>query len=157
MNRRYALIMLTVVFSMFVACDDLGKDDDEGGNETKISAKGDDESHHTGDNCMRCHKDGGEGEGWFTVAGTAYHADLTTPYPNALVILFNASSQSIVATIEVDAKGNFYTTRDIDWAVGLNASVADDMNASGSMLSALPNGACNSCHDGITVDVIHIE
>ncbi len=105
---------------------------------------------------MNCHKEGGDGEGLFTVAGTVYHADQTTPYPNAVVILSTVSSHSIAAAIEVDAKGNFYTT-EVDWAGGLNASVADDMTASGSMISILTNGACNSCHDGTTVDRIYIE
>jgi hypothetical protein len=158
MNSKYAPIILTLVFSLFVGCDDLWEDDDEGHNETKISANGDDESHHTGDNCMQCHKEGGEGEGWFTVAGTVYYADLITPYPNAVVYLGQGpmSSGPWLMSIEVDSKGNFYTTEDIDWvAVGL-ISIADDTLASASMWYPT-NGACNSCHDGSTVDVIYIE
>ena len=34
---------------------------------------------------MSCHKSGGAGEGWFTIAGTVYDGTKNATYPNATV------------------------------------------------------------------------
>jgi len=63
--------------------------EDENENATKISTYNDDESHKAGHNCMSCHTPGGEGEGWFEVAGTVYDSTLIDTYPNATVKFYS--------------------------------------------------------------------
>ncbi|MCF8381408.1 MAG: hypothetical protein K9H49_17675 [Bacteroidales bacterium] len=116
-------------------------------NETKISSFNSDDSHRTGENCMNCHKAGGEGEGIFTVAGTVYDASQTSTLPNVTVKIYTASnaSGSLVASIPADKYGNFYTTESVDFGNSLY-TVVDGTTGPKYMLSAISGGACNSCH-----------
>jgi len=107
---------------------------------------------------MSCHKQGGTGEGWFTVAGTVFDTTLTSPNPNGTVTLYDVpnSTGNIVTTIEVDGNGNFYTTENIDLSGGVYPSVASVSGNKEFMPSATTTGACNSCH-GISVDPIRVN
>lgn len=127
------------------------------GNETKISEYNDDESHNAGDNCMICHLQGGDGEGWFNVAGTVYDESLASVYPNSTIHLFTEANGegTLVYTIEVDAKGNFYTTEDIDFGSGLYVSV-EGTEVTKYMLSPVTVGACSSCH-GSSIDRVWVK
>jgi len=140
-------IALAIVFSAtFISCDD----DDE--NETNISAYNDTESHYMGDNCMTCHKSGGEGEGWFTVAGTSYIQSLKAEYPNATVKLYSGANGSgnLIATIEVDGYGNFFTTKTINLSKGVYPSITGTTGNTQYMPISTTLGACNSCHGSST-------
>ncbi len=146
------LILLLGVFLLFTACEK------ENENETKISKNNTDESHNTGKNCMNCHKNGGSGEGWFTVAGSVYGSSLTNPYPNAIV-RFTTSAQNtgtLVKSIEVDALGNFFTTETIDFGSGLYVSVLGTSGEVKHMSSKITTGQCNGCH-GNTVSKIGLQ
>lgn len=137
-----SLLVLGVLSGMIFSCNK------EGENETKVSRNGGTESHNTGQNCMNCHKTGGSGEGRFTVAGTLYTTDLSTPSPNGVVKLYtdvNGAGQ-LKATIYVDAKGNFYTTEAIDFSQGLYPVVTGSSGNSQYMPPMISTGACNSCH-----------
>ena len=127
---------------LFTACEK-----EEGENETSISSYRSDDSHHTGENCMNCHRSGGPGEGWFNVAGTVYDKDLNTPYPNATIRLYEGpgGTGTLKAIVEADQKGNFYTTEQIDFGEGLYA-VAEGETTTRFMGSALTSGQCNQCH-----------
>jgi hypothetical protein len=131
-------------------------ENDESEDETVISSYGDTESHRAGNNCMSCHTAGGSGEGRFTVAGTVYQADGTTPYPNTTVTLYTGADASgeLVITVEVDGKGNFYTTESVDWGTGLYPSVSSD-NETLNMPTPTGSGACNSCHSGTAVITVN--
>jgi hypothetical protein len=105
------------------------------------------------DNCMDCHKTGAT-EGGFTVAGTVFRLDSATRNPNCTIQLhtisdtsMSRSQDSIIATIEVDGVGNFYTTHPIDLTNGFYPCV---ISASGLdtlwMKTITPIGSCNSCH-----------
>lgn len=138
---------------VFVSCD---KDSD--GNETMISRHYDNESHKDGQDCMSCHQSGGRGDGWFVVAGTVYDAALSDPNPNGTIKLYEGplDSGNLVRTIEVDGKGNFYTTENIDFGNGLYTSVTSSNGNVKVMNSPITDGACNSCH-GSSVDRIWVE
>ncbi len=142
MNMTMFLVMSAVLLLAMVACEK-----EEGGNETNISSYLSDRSHHTGENCMDCHRSGGSGEGWFTVAGTVYRSDKSTVYPGATVRLYTgpAGTGNLRSTIEVDRKGNFHTTEAVDFGSGLYP-VVEGAQGSRSMNSAISNGQCNSCH-----------
>lgn len=104
-------------------------------------------SHNMGMNCMDCHKDGGEGDGWFVVAGTVYDEQLVNTYPGATVKLYTGpdGTGTLVHTIEVDTKGNFHTTEDIDFGAGLYPVVVGNLETK-DMSSSISSGQCNSCH-----------
>lgn len=144
------LIVAVMVLIAFQSCED-----DE--NETKISSYNSDESHKAGQNCMICHVSGGDGEGWFTVAGTVYENGLTSVLPNATVKLYADSNGAgeLVATIEVDEKGNFYTTKVVNFGTGLFTLVEGNTTTK-NMYSSITSGKCNSCH-GVSTDRIWTE
>lgn len=121
---------------------------EENENETKISSYGSSESHRAGENCMTCHKSGGSGEGWFTIAGTIYDDTKISTYPNATVRFYSGpdGTGDLEAIVEVDQLGNFYTTEPIDFGSGIYVLVQGDQ-LTNNMNSKVNNGQCNSCHD----------
>jgi len=110
---------------------------------------------------MDCHQKGAT-QGGFSVAGSIYHFDAVTRYPNGTVYLYsqpkdslgNINDSSKVATIDVDGVGNFYTTHPIDLYQGLYAIVVSPNNDTASMQGPITNGSCNSCHGNSTVNII---
>jgi len=62
----------------------------------------------------------------------------------------------MIATIEVDASGNFFTTESVDFSGGLYPSVISTSGQSSYMSASVNTGDCNSCH-GITVDRIFVN
>lgn len=116
-------------------------------NETNISKAGGNNSHNMGQNCMNCHKKGGEGKGQFTAAGTVYDENGTQTYPQGTVKLYTGpnGTGSQKASIAVDGKGNFYTTETIDFGSGLYPSLTG-ATTTFHMGSKITNGQCNSCH-----------
>ncbi|MEP7233710.1 MAG: hypothetical protein ABI778_00310 [Ignavibacteriota bacterium] len=124
---------------------------------TVISEHGSMQSNSMNDNCMDCHKTAFS-SGAFSVAGTVFKEDLKTKYPNGTVLLFASKigqKDSLLATVEVDGVGNFYTTHPIDLANGVYPAVQYG-DVVKRMESVTTNGACNSCHDGKTTDKIHV-
>lgn len=132
---------------MFTSCEK----ESEGGNETNLSSNGSSESHNMGRNCMDCHQKGGEGEGWFTVAGTLYNELNNSPAPNGLVELYTGPNGTgkVAYTLEVDSRGNFYTTENINFGNGLYP-VAVSSQSRKYMPDAVTSGQCNSCHGDST-------
>jgi len=123
-------------------------------NDTKISSNGKSESHNMGQNCMNCHKSGGSGDGWFNIAGTVYDSLKVSTLVNSSVKLYTEpnGAGTLKYTIQVDAKGNFYTTENIDFGTGLYPS-ASGSNTTKYMGSSITMGQCNSCH-GVSTDKI---
>ncbi len=120
------------------------------------SATGLDESHKHGQNCMECHNPGGSGEGVFTVAGSIFDADRSTPYPRGTVELDPVLAGTGAAyVLEVDGKGNFYTTDPLDFSQGLYVRFVDD-TVKIQMAAKITSGACSTCH-GHTVEVISVN
>ena len=146
-NCVFGSIAVMVFFLMAIqSCEE-----NEHENETVISAYGSDESHRAGENCMNCHRSGGSGEGWFTVAGTVYDEAKSSPYPNATVRLYTGpdGTGDLEGSIEADQLGNFYTTEAIDFGSGLYVLV-EGAELTNHMISAVSNGQCNSCHGAST-------
>lgn len=147
----WGILTAAIIIISFHSCE---KEEGEDENETLISSYHSSESHKTGENCMECHKPGGSGEGWFTVAGTVYDAAQESIFPNATVNLYseNNGSGKLIASIQVDKKGNFYTTENIDFGNGIYTLVEGDADTE-FMNSPVTNGQCNACH-GISTDRI---
>ena len=136
--------MWLLVTTVFASCADLEDEEDE----VMISWHRDNESHNAGQNCLGCHRSDGSGEGNFTTAGTVYKPDQTRVYPNVTVKIYHTEKmEQPVERIEVDGKGNFYTTTPVDWEAGLWVSVTSE-NESRKMPQVITDGSCNNCHKG---------
>ena len=155
MKKHAIYILMLFLSTAFIGCEE----NDHSENEENISKNFDDESHKTGQDCMECHLKGGNGEGWFSVAGTVYDSLQTTISPNGLIKLFTTPGNpgDPVATIEVDALGNFFTTESIDLTNGLYVSVVSSGGKTKPMITPVYNGSCNFCHEGNVIDRIWVE
>ncbi|MFT5824142.1 MAG: hypothetical protein ACI8ZM_005408, partial [Crocinitomix sp.] len=114
-------------------------------NDTNNSTFTEDESHYDGENCMNCHYSAGEGDGWFSLAGTARGNT-----ENALVELYNDTLQASVKKIQVDTRGNFYTTDQIDFSNGYFVGTRNSAGDVQFMNTPIQVGQCNLCHGATT-------
>ena len=156
MNKLFLIVFfMSFTLILFESCEK--EEDDDEKSETKISSIGSNESHNAGLNCMTCHKIGGSGEGFFNIAGTVYDTSLAHIYPNSLLKLYSGPNATgeLKHQIEVDAKGNFYSTEEINFDAGLYVSLTGSISTE-HMFTKLPNGQCNSCH-GNNIDRIWIK
>lgn len=155
--KSHTILTFTFICSICVALISCEK---EVANENRImiSVFNDDESHKTGKDCMNCHFQEGNGEGSFNTAGSVYDISKSNPYPNATVRLYaNPDGEgNPVASIQVDKKGNFYTTESIDYSGVLYTIVTGSGGKTKIMNSGITSGACNSCH-GVSTDRIWVE
>ncbi|MGQ8336327.1 hypothetical protein ACUNWD_07225 [Sunxiuqinia sp. A32] len=142
---HFLLINALIAASLLMSCEN---EEGEHENETKISSYNSDESHKAGENCMNCHKSGGPGEGRFSIAGTVFNESNTSILPGATIKLYSEANGDgeLIATIQVDKKGNFYTTETIDFATGLYTLV-EGSTSTQHMNSSVTSGQCNSCHN----------
>lgn len=112
-------------------------------NDRNISTHSEDKSHETGNNCMNCHYQEGPGEGWYSLAGS-----VSGSYIDHSIRVFDAQTQNLLATVEVDRLGNFYTTESIDFS---NGTTIDIVNSQGQvvkvMSTVVQTGQCNLCHN----------
>lgn len=70
---KLILVVTLLSFVGIITLQSCEKEDNEKGcGATNISVKNQDESHNIGQNCMNCHKDLGEGKGFFYIAGIVY-------------------------------------------------------------------------------------
>jgi hypothetical protein len=140
-NKIISVILILMGFTIFYSCKISGSND-------TVNSEPGRKSHNTGKNCMNCHKSGGHGNGWFTVAGTLYKEADGERYPNAQVNLCTApdSTGQIIKSIRSDAKGNFYTTDCVNFGAGLYVVVTGVNGKKTYMGSAVTSGKCNDCH-----------
>lgn len=155
-NYRNVIAIITgsLLFFIFYSCESTNSGT---GSSDIVSVFNSNASHRAGENCMNCHDSNGSGDGVFSVAGTVYNESLSSPLPNSTVRIYSSMDENAdpLYVIEVDAKGNFYTTENISFGDGLYTSVQGS-NAEIFMESAITNGSCNSCH-GVTTDRIRVE
>jgi hypothetical protein len=144
----FLIIIGFVVFTLFYSCDTNSSGD---GSKELVSSFNSSRSHKTGSNCMNCHVQGGGGDGLFSVAGTVYDEALNSVLPNSILRIYNSpnSDEMPVAVIEVDGRGNFYTTANINFGDGLYTSV-EGPTTKIFMESSITSGSCNSCHGDST-------
>ena len=147
--KRATVILsaLCAVLVMFSSCEKEG----EGGNQTNISSNGSSESHNMGQNCMGCHQQGGQGEGWFTVAGTIYNQANSNPVSNGRVELYTGpnGTGNLAYSFDIDSRGNFYTTEKVNFGNGLYAAAVVSQSRR-YMPDPVTTGQCNSCHGDST-------
>lgn len=108
-------------------------------------------SHEFGNDCMSCHKKGGSAKSIFMVSGSVLDEARVKIYKNPVIKLYTErrAQGELVATILGDALGNFYSTEDIDFSIGLyptligTEGVAEPVK---HMSRPIFSGSCNSCH-----------
>ena len=99
-----------------------------------------DESHYNGRNCMNCHYSEGRGEGWFTMAGSM---DRTLKWT---VNLHTDTLTPPFYQLEMDARGNFYTTDELNFDGGVYASITNELGETKYMEDKIYHGVCTLCH-----------
>ena len=142
------LISALIILVLILSCSTENEYESTNGS----SASGSNSSHNMGKDCMSCHKPGGGEAPVWKVAGTVYNEALTNTNSNAIVNLYTGpnGTGTLKYTIYVDAKGNFYTSSTIDFTGGLYPSVTGSTSTY-SMSTPITTGACNSCHDGVSI------
>jgi hypothetical protein len=138
-----------------------------------VSKSGERRSHNVGRNCLGCHQEKGPGKGRFVLAGTLYGPD-GAPLPNVKLKLFARAEgpdggrpgfgqpaifKDEVRTIDVDAKGNFFTTEALPApypasplypqffaADGVTPLKRPDTDGPAQMGAGVTTGGCNFCH-----------
>jgi len=145
--NHIAFMLLFVTTTLISSCDKAFIPE----NETTISDFSEDESHYFGQNCMNCHHSAGPGEGWFSLAGSVGGNN-----NNAIIELFYDTTTPPIHQIEVDKKGNFYTTNKIDYHTPFTVGVRNKNNDIKYMESKITVGQCNLCH-GATTSTLNIN
>lgn len=108
---------------------------------------------------MTCHFQGGDGESSFNLAGTVFsNLAGTQKQPNGFVKLYTLPNGNgdLKYTLEVDGLGNFYSTENIDFSIGLYPAIFHANGNAKYMPTAVATGACNSCH-GISIGKLWID
>ncbi len=152
-KKTLLALMFPVMFGILLVTQSCEKN-----NETNISSFNNDESHNMGQNCMVCHNTNGKGSGVFMAAGTVYDSLFTSTRKNGTVKLYSGPNQTgtLRATIEVDSKGNFYTTENIDFTGGVFPVIIGSSGDIHYMIATISMGECNSCH-GVDNDPIWVR
>lgn len=148
---------LLLFLTVFASCKKEDSNDGDGNTATNISSHNANESHNMGKNCMNCHNSTGQGKGTFLVAGTLYDDGLVNTYGNGTVKLYSGinATGNLIATIQVDANGNFFTTANVNFGSGLYPTVIGASGQIEHMGKKITTGACNSCH-GVSEDRVWV-
>ena len=148
----FSLIAALVFFS-FTGCKKTTSS-----NKTATSAHNSTSSRKMSGACLNCHTSGGNGPGWWTVADTVYTEDFSATSPNGTINFYSEpfGAGTVVATIEVDANGNFYTSKTILPAAGAYPQLVGTSGNMQDMPALCTSGDCNSCH-GVTCAKIWIN
>lgn len=156
--KRFILlgVLLTGVFVFVSSCshfDELKNNGEE--------SSSDGNSHNAGENCMRCHNDGKNeaSEKWWYIAGTVYEEDDKVAGAAGSIELWTEADRkgTLVYKLQVDASGNFYTEKIIDFKGGFYpVFVSNDGKDVKEMSTKTTVGACGSCH-GISTEKIEID
>jgi mono/diheme cytochrome c family protein len=127
----------------------------------KTSRHGDNKSHFEGSTCISCHMPGGSAKEAFSVCGSVYDEVRLKVQPGAVVKLYTQpkAQGKLVATLNTDNKGNFYTTQKIDLSKGVYATLLGTPGVKEDtkhMPHRIFNGDCNSCH-GVFTETLGID
>lgn len=150
MLHRVRVLLVILLLSTLIACGGggggSGTEDKGGGSSNKLT------SHNAGQNCMNCHSTNGAASTMiFNAAGTIYKSsgDVQT---NATVRLFITGTNTLVANLETDDSGNFYTTEIVDglfYGMGFVSGVDVEVHGPGgirTMNGLITAAACGACH-----------
>ena len=143
------ILIFALLSFLFISCEREGS-----GNctETNISTANR-SSHNRGEDCTKCHSSGNDGNGCFSICGSAFKSDKITPMQNAVMVLFTRENDlpdgkitNVSKPIPFDKSGNFYTTdKKISFAGKYPAIISNgDTSMMGGALTS--SASCNACH-----------
>lgn len=141
---RYLLLCTSVIALLWTGCSKK-----ENPPSTAVySVNGGTTSHKNGQICMSCHVEGGTAEYKWVVAGSVFKADKSTPSPNGILYFWSEAGGTgdLVATLQVDANGNFFTNSSILPGKGAYPQMRGISGAVKTMPILAKTGNCNSCH-----------
>ncbi len=122
--------------------------------ESAVSIANGNDSHNFGKNCFSCHISGSGSEAseyQFTIAGSVKNSSTGSALigNSGGVIKLYDSSNTLVKTLPIDSKGNFYSTEKIQGLGSLYAEVS--LSGSTQRMSNPAPGKCGVCHnsDGV--------
>ena len=143
MRTSFGIIMIFSMTFFFIA--GCKKDSSTSGSS---SSHGSTSSGSMSGNCQQCHVSGGSGSGVFTLAGTVWTQNLSAKSPNGTIYLWSGpnGTGTKIATLEVDANGNFYTTSSILPAAGAYPQIVGTSGDIRNMPQLCTSGSCNGCH-----------
>ena len=142
-------VLIIIICSIFIfSCKKFERPE----NDQATSTYEQDESHYKGQNCMDCHYSEGNGEGWFSVAGSAFG---NTKFADIELYLDTSSSE--ILKIQFDQLGNAYTTEKVDFSNGLFAATRSANGELNFMEDKIFNGQCNLCHGTSIEGQLEIE
>ena len=146
-------LMILLLLPMLFSCAEptsessSGDGDDDGESETATSVAGSSRSHNFGQNCFSCHTSGSGSEAseyqWTVAGSVAYNGSALTGVSGA-VIKFYKADNTLVATLPVDAIGNFYTTTSITGMGSLYPEIS--YNGTTHRMSSPASASCANCH-----------
>ena len=145
MNYRPLISVIVILFFLLASSCKKSPDNDQ-----ISSHNGETKSHHQGEDCTGCHKSGGSaGEYQWVVCGTVYQNDSVTPNPNGVINFWTGplGTGNLVASLEVDGNGNFFTNAAILPAGGCYPQVKSTGGNIRNMLTLNVTGSCNYCHN----------
>ena len=137
---------------LLAACGGGGGSGGGGAGVVGLSQHGSTNSHNGGTDCLSCHSPGNSGTGNFATAGTASGSSGET-----VRFYSDSSRNNLVAKLEIDAYGNFYTVTEIDELVynptlgytpGVYVSITNGSNERDMPGIITDNPSCNFCHSG---------
>jgi hypothetical protein len=145
--KNSGIIFLTMIFSFYAITLPSCKKE-KAGTGSKSSAYDETSSHDVGTACMRCHNTGGSNQYWWIVAGTVFKPDSASLNSNSTLYLFTGQNGagSLILSLPVDAKGNFYTTSAVSFGSGLFPEIKSPSGEVRFMQSSITSGDCNYCH-----------
>lgn len=151
MKLRGIISLLTLFFAFFIILVSCSHYDIEKARKN-ISKNADTESHNNGLNCMNCHKTGGKGYGWFTIAGSIFKGNNVTPNGNGKIYLYSDPNGqgTLKYTLDVDGLGNFFTTESANFEGGLYPVHENSQGVKKYMQTPIISGQCQSCHNVTT-------
>jgi len=148
-NQRLAALFIIALLTLTMICSCKKSPDVK----PISSHNGETTSHNVGLVCMNCHTSGGEaGEYQWVVCGSVYKADGITPNPNGIINFWTGplGTGNLVASLEVDGKGNFFTNSAILPASGCYPQIKGASGNIKNMVVLNASGNCNYCHNSST-------
>lgn len=161
MPYRVRVFLVVLLFSSLIACGGGGGGGDGSTGGSPGGSNNKPTSHNAGQNCMNCHRVGGAAENVaiFNAAGTVYQSNGSVQ-TNATVKLYISGTNTLVADLETDGSGNFYTTEYVDglfYGMGFVSGVDIEVHGPGgirTMPGLVTEGACNSCHGNTNGNIV---
>jgi len=144
-KRFFTFFFFVFGIMLFVSCSDNYSTSPDN---LMISFNDEEKSHRHGENCMDCHSTGQSEKHEFNIAGSVFTDNGESPVVNGLVKFYEEPKGEgrLVYAVEIDAKGNFFSTEGIEVEEGVYPAIESTTGNMYFMLTEVETGACSNCH-----------